>query len=245
MRNTYLVSFSAISALAMLAGCNGGGGQSVTPRAPIEEATVASGQEAKLFPLVVGNQWVYESRTTLETPTGSQTTESELTFVVRTVNREGTTTRAIIDVKDGEEVRDSTGWLVNERGIHQSSARNLAAAFNPPQPLLPFPYQQGQTFQFSGTGPFPFEGSGAIRTSGTVVGPQQVDTEMGPMSAIAVDGRTTWRGPDAGGGTSEQTAISTTWWAPEVGLVRFVQDIVGPDYRIRQVLRLKSHSLKE
>lgn len=245
MRKTLLATFTAVSAAALLSGCNGGGASSVTPRPPVEVATITVGEEAKLFPLVVGNQWVYESSTTIQSQAGSQTEENELTFVVRTVNQQGDATRAVIDIKAGEELRDSTGWVVNQRGIHQSSARNLEAAFNPPQLLLPFPYEQGRTFEFSGTGPFPFEGSGQFRSSGTVVGPQEVDTGMGPKSAIAVDGRTSWRGRDAAGGTTDQTATSTTWWAPGIGLVRFVQDITGPGYRIRQVLRLKSHSLKE
>ena len=67
----------ALGALSLaMAGCNSGGGKSSAykPKAAdkVAPATVAAGQESEIFPMKVGNTWVYEVVSTTNGPTGTR-----------------------------------------------------------------------------------------------------------------------------------------------------------------------------
>jgi len=73
--------------------------------------------------------------------------------------------------------------------------------------------------------------------TGASRGIQECDTAMGRMQAVAIETRWTW-----GTGQKQGGAVSTTWWKPGVGIVRFRQEIGVQGQTGVQLFRLKSYT---
>lgn len=249
MKSTLITLMLAGMAALTLFGCGRGeSGYTPQPAAAVEEASVAPGSEAKLFPLTVGNRWTFEQTVAAQAATGQAAAEDrEVTFQVKSVTPVDGGTAAEVEIIDENGVIvDVTNWRVTSEGIYQTAAGtgDNRGSFDPPQPIVRFPIEQGNSFEYSGRGPRPAGGAGNFTSRGTVLGPQPVDTAMGPISAIAVEIRSTFMVPDDNGQMVEVQSESTTWWAPDVGLVRITQVIVGPGGRQLSLFRLKDYTLQ-
>lgn len=226
----------------ILAGCGSGGGGSYTPKQTkkVDPAVVAPGQEANLFPWKVGNQWTY----TLEGMRMSQ--QGQQADPVRTITYKLT---AVAPVEGGEKatfeisqdgaVMDRQVWLRNAKGIFQVSVSPANVPFTPMQPALVFPVKEGAKFKWTGTGVVPGGDQGKSTTESTVVGPQEIDTESGRMSGIAIETQTQWSSGNLKGMTN-----SVAWWTPGYGIVRFKQTAMANNVAVTQLLKLKSATLK-
>ena len=224
----------ALAAACLAAGCGKSGGYEPKPTLEITPAKFTPGEERSIMPLEVGNQWVFVMQT------GNQT--RDITIEVVSVEVDGDGKTAVIEVNDGlGNVQPST-WHVDSTGVYQMTARDNEA-YDPPQLLVPFPFETGREFTIEGTGPLPVAGVGPYKTEGKVLGPQEIDTAMGDsavrMSAIAVQSITTWE-TDEGKNVSR----ATTWWAPGIGFVRQMQEFSTPGGKGAVLLKLKSYSFK-
>lgn len=231
---------AALVALA-LAGCGGDkneGAVGTTPekaKAPVAAGDLMKIKATDLMPTKVGTQSVFE---VVNKP------GSEMTIKVSDVKTEGDRTLVTLDVFSDNNQSDSGVWALSSKGIEQVSART-GAAYKPAQMNLPLPYKEGQETKWTGSGPFPAVPAGAP-ISGTfqaafkVRGKEVVETAMGEIEAIAVQGISVYESNKV-----KFRQDSTTWWAPKYGIVRYAQKITNEKNQTQTMtLRLKNFSSK-
>jgi hypothetical protein len=227
----------AVMAVCAVAGCGrGGGGYQAKQVETIEPARVGS-DIGTLFPMAEGNQWTYTIETQIRRAGQEGSGSDEVTLRVAKSEQTSEGVRATIEVVRSGEVVEKQVWLSNDTGIYQIAA-GKEIPFTSPQPVVVAPVEPGQTFSWKGSGLLPGGQTGGSTIENIVRGPQEVDTDLGRMSGIAVESRFTAT-DGSGAGTS------MIWFAPGVGIVRFKQQAqFGNDAHV-QLLRLKSHSLKK
>lgn len=221
-------------ALLTLVGCGSKSGYVPKPAAAIPEATVAAGKETDLWPMTLGNQWVYEAETSAQTAQGSGSQKSDVTFKVSKSDSSNGVTNAVLDIINEGKIVDQTSWRVDSTGIYQTASNKLQGIYDPPQPMVKFPVKAGDEFTHKGTGPVPMGGIGNQSTTNKVLGSQVIDTAAGRMSALAVESTTTFT-------KDGKTAITrtTVWLAPGKGLVRYRQETRAGQNVATQLFRLK------
>lgn len=226
-----------------LTGCNQNRGYTIDPPVVLSNKPFEKGKEAELFPLTVGNEWVYEVDITYIPNAKNatrQVSKKELTFRCIRVNTVGGNTRAILEAVLEGQVNERQEWLLNKEGLYQVAIGYPRKPFTPPQPVMRFPIEAGGEFQWKGTG---FVSDGQVRecrTKTQVLGEQDVDTMLGTVKAQTLQTQTIWRD----GGRDWQSQ-NTTWWAPGIGIVRYRQESATKEAVAIQVMRLKSYSLKK
>jgi len=209
-----------------------------TPKIPV--AKVNPGEEASIFPFMADNQWVYEATALLQANTGEQRSGSfELTFKVTKVEDQADGKTAHIQILRDGKVESNQRWVVNAKGLYQASSNAGQGDFSPMQSQVLFPVTEGATFTWTGSGPRPVGKPGNYTINSKVIGPQEVDSGVGRISAIAVESKTEWME-----GKKKVQATTTQWWAPGIGLVRYVQNTTDGTVATVQTLKLKSHTLK-
>ncbi len=233
---TNLYTIGAGLGLIALAGCSSKSNYVAKPPAKIAEVTIAAGKEAELWPMQVGNQWVYEAETAAQTTQGSGNDNKDIRFKVSKSNTVDGVTTATLDIYDGEKLLDQTEWRVDKTGVYQTKSTKLTLSYNPPQPIIKFPIETGKEFTYTGTGPVPMGKNmiGNQTLKGVILGPQEIDTASGRISAIAVQTTITHK-------KDNQTAVTVTtaWLVPGKGLVRYRQETQSGQNRAMQLFKLK------
>lgn len=241
-----------ICGLAVVAAGCGGGDKGYVPKQAKEpaKATIEQGQEASLFPLKEGNQWTYSVTQDMRLANNQQGSQVfELTFKVTKVEQSSQGTVGTIEVWNADKLRDRQTWIVNSTGIYQASSSILnvktgaltSSAMNPIQPALPFPVKSGQKFKWAGTGPTMLGEVGNMTSDAEVLPAQIIDTDLGKrFSAISVLAKGKYNLK-----TKTGEYVTTSWYAPGVGLVRFRQEVLVKDQLLgAQTFRLKAYVVK-
>ena len=236
-----------LAALAVI-GCNQNqaAGYKPEPVQLVTSATLNPGEERRLFPMVRGNQWVYDVEIRVTQPNGQQEMRTqELTFRCTNVVRQGNRTTATLEAVMDGQVNERQQWVFEEgKGLFQASVGYPPKPFTPMQAALRFPIQKDNVFKWEGTGFVPEGSVKKSRTESKIEGNQEVDTGVGRMEAVTVQTTSRW---DTG------VAAQTTWWAPDIGIARYRQEVrvVVPmqggqrgEAVAVSVMRLKSKSLK-
>lgn len=237
-------------AVAGLAGCGGGAnkdGESGTSARKsnyvpqeidrIEAPEFKPGMEDQMFPFKIGNQWSYDAEISFipanapAPPKVKKLLRFRCTQVVRTPRG----LRANLEVVMDDKVNEVQEWLLTKEGLFQTAVGYPPKPFNPPQPAFRAPLVTGAKGVWKGTGFRPDGRVGPLETESKVLEPQVVDTEEGQVTAIPIETRTRFEGG---------TALSTTWWTPTIGIVRYRQEAVTKEGVGLQVMRLRSKSLK-
>lgn len=239
-----------------VAGCRGGGG-GYEPKAveTVAQAKVAAGQEATLFPVAEGNQWVYAVQFQAQSQGEPANREGTLTFTIRNVVDEPNGAKRFgmeIASEDGPPQRQT--WRITQNGIYVVSqtagAAGQVVAFNPPQIVIPFPIEDDRAFAWEGVGALPAGGTqGRSKIAGRIVGVQEFDTDSKRMSGVCMETLQEWKFQQAAqGGAPSQTvdgvAANSIWFVPNVGIARYRQEIAFGNTVAVTVLRLKSHTVK-
>ncbi len=219
-----------------LTGCDDSVGPKVdvVPAAP-PPPPIEAGVEAKLFPMKKGNQWVYAS----EIGSSSGIQSGEMTWRISAVREKDGASEADLEMVQAGKVIDRQTWRKNSKGIFQVSAGSQRTSFSPPQPIVTFPLKTGTKISYAGKGITPLGGTGTLTSKGQVLGPQEVDTDSGRVTAIAIQSATTFQA-----GKNEGLAETTSWYQAGVGLVRYRMDIRVGAAHGSTVLRLKSTNVK-
>lgn len=237
--NKYWIA--GLAATLIAAGCGSGGG-SYTPKQikKVEPAAFVAGQEAQLFPWKVGNQWTYVLEG-VKLANGQQAGDGphELTYRLTALTPIEGGEKATFDISQDGTVVDRQVWQRTAKGLFQVSVSKTNIAYEPMQPAAVFPLEKGSTFRWTGKGVVPGGDLGTATTNSTVVGPQEIDTEMGRMSGIAIETQTQWAS-----GNLKGTTNSVAWWTPGYGIVRFKQTAMANNVAVTQLLKLKSATLK-
>ena len=187
----------------------------------------------------VGNQWTYTVESQQNVNGKTQTGKGEVTFKVVNVKPAGGGTQATLEVSSGGKVTDTQVWLQNDKGLYQVSVGKDKSPYTPMQPQIMFPVEAGKKYTWKGTGITPAAKTGTMTMKSEILGPQEVDTDMGPMSGIAIESFTSARVDN-----QTVTATSTTWWGPKKGLIRYRQASGFGNTQTIQILKLKSFSIK-
>lgn len=229
------------SALAIgLAGCNSQPKKAEYVPQEVETISVPefkTGMESDLFPFKIGNQWTYDAEISFipadapAQPMVKKLLRFRCTQVVKTPRG----IRANLEVVMDDKVNEVQEWLMNEEGLYQTAVGYPPKPFNPPQPAFRIPLEAGATYNWKGTGFRPDGKMGPLSTESKILAPQQVDTALGSVQALPIETRTKFEGG---------AAVSTTWWAPTVGIVRYRQEAITKEGVGVQVMRLRSKSLK-
>ena len=217
----------ALLALA-LAGCkNHAPGYTPTPPTVVEPVKLAEVKTPlALMPLDLGNQWSYTL--TVETYKKDKLLGSgdvSVDYRVSTVRPDGSA--LLILRQDGQSV-DQQVWRSTSSGLYQVASGLKSVPYVPQQPLALVPLSPGQKFDWKGRAPEPDAGVGPATMTSVVLAPQNVDTGLGPLSAIPIESVTRY---------PRSVARSTSWFRPGVGLVRLRQETAKKDGS-RQILTL-------
>lgn len=229
MKRTLFVCFL----LSSIVGCGGGSkGTAYVPKTPpkVDEATVAPGQEATLLPAAVGNRWRY------------QTSQGEFFLEIKAMEPcpDGDGNRVTLDQVRNDVVINTQVWDIKKGGIYEYMVGVDEKLINTPELLqLPFPVEKGKTFEWSGKGPSALGKGSDLKVTGTIVGPEEVDTNMGRMSAIRVETHQVATLGDKSGSID-----STVWYAPKLGIVRIAQTNKFGKAVSKSLLVLEQASLK-
>ena len=209
------------------------------PPEAVPPATLTPGNETALLPLDKGNQWTY----TVELVTGAagaQSAQQNYESVWSVTDSKQTTDgiEATIETTVPSGKKDVQEWRANSTGIYEVGEGSPPVKFTPPMPVMLFPVKEGSTFQWSGTGPNGTLAAGHQTSHSTILGSQDTDTDMGRMSAYAVESHSSFESKQ-GKGTSD----STIWMSPGVGIVRLRQEVHLGDKGYVLLIKLKSKSL--
>lgn len=232
--------FAPVAALAVVGAVTGCGGPTqykptvVPPPTPVtmEEFTAAS-----IIPAKVGSAWTYDFETITETRVGSNSEQGKMRFSVDGVKDTPKGPILQMSISKNGETMDRQAWQTSDRGLYQLTAGKDNAPFTPIQPLLMLPIKNNMKFSWKGKGICPDGNPGTMRVDSEVRGVEIIDTATGKESALAVETNTQFK-------STKLTALLavTTWYKPNVGIVRLKQALQAPGGAVVTTLKLVSGS---
>jgi hypothetical protein len=237
LRPIIIVGLAAVA----IVGCGGSkGSYKPQPVQKVVPASVQAGDEASLFPLAVGNYWVYSLSDVQQKGQQRGSREFELTFKVTSVSDAPDGKKATIDILQKDRtVAETQTWVVNSKGVYQSTSGAKKVPYIPMQPAIFFPVEAGTTTKWSGTGITPMGKPGPMKLSLKNLGPQEVDIEEGRVSAFATTAEGTFT--DSG---KPGRVVSDGWFAPNIGMVRTRIEAICGDRQVIQLFKLKKYEVK-
>lgn len=256
MTKKFVLLAMSVALVSALTGCGSKSGDKAYVPKPTKEPAkfaLAAGQEKTIFPMIVGNQWVYDVELATQDARGQQGSgKTELTFTVTEVKEVNGGTEGTLDVTQVDpatnkpKVVDRQIWRIDSTGLYQvqigleDPAKKLKIKkFDPPQTVVTFPATPGQTFKWAGSAPIG-DKIGPAKLEGLLKGTINVDTEIGRLNALEVEQVQNWS-------TNGEDAKMTTnsYWVAGIGLVRMYQEVEGSSGAAGVTrLKLKSKALK-
>ncbi len=249
-KNLFIVL--TIGSMMLVAGCgskDSDGSYQPQKTKAADKFALNPGEELTLFPMDLGNEWVYSVDAEARTPQG-QTGKGTDEFTFRVVSVEPT------PAKDGKivvlrvyrkdtptEASDEQTYQIDKTGIQQLTMGigPNKMSFDPPQTVIKFPIKIGEKYTWEGMGPV----GGKLRKSKLdveVVGTQLTDTKSDAQyDALQVKQVQTWKGDNNAEGRQE----SDIYWFQKVGLIRLFQQVQNEQGGIGATkLQLKKQTLK-
>jgi len=226
-------------AFLTVVGCSGGGeggsAYTPTPTPKLTPVTVAAGQEAKLFPVKVGNTWTYAYTEQQVRGGRTGTINADMVLTVKKVEPVSGGQRVTMSVTLNGKPAGSQNWLVTSKGIFQQSIGGTAITpFNPPLPALQYPVEANKKYSWKGKA-----GSSPMAANAEIIGSTEVDTEMKRFAAIQVDMKYTKLTKGV-----ETKAEQSVWFVPDIGIVRLYDQSASKNVASRLTLSLKDYEVK-
>lgn len=238
------ISIGVLALAFVVVGCGKSGSSEykpVTPKGP-EPANVKPGEEATLFPLVVGNKWVYDSTTETLSPSGVINTPASITLEVKDIKPiDGGATRATIEVFKGTVLQDRQIWVSKRDGLFQEQiGLDKPQRPQPAQLTLPFPLEIDKVVTWKGKTLSALGANVDVNQEVVNKGAEDVDTIVGMLSAYRVETTQKFRVQN-----NDVVVTNVSWWAPKIGLVRYRQDVKADGRNVQaQTLMLKQYTVK-
>ncbi|MBL8048886.1 MAG: hypothetical protein JNJ45_09420 [Chthonomonas sp.] len=211
------IALLVLPAAVALSGCaKSGDSYKGTAKADdVKALNIAKGQEKTLFPVKEGNSWVFDTQTTSTFGAQQAVNDTVFTFTIGKVFPiEGGVEFEMLIGSDqevnGEKSSEKQMWRLTDKGVSVAAARvrpNLKVdklemvPFNPPQPFMFFPLEEGKVIDWSGVGPLPAGGGsdtnpvGPSKFSLTCAGTQKTDTAEKSYMAYVFEQEQTWTIP--------------------------------------------------
>ncbi|MGV3617584.1 MAG: hypothetical protein ACO1SV_19845 [Fimbriimonas sp.] len=228
-------------ALLLATGCGqkAGGDAPASPVSTIPVAKVEAGKEASIMPLAKGNEWTYTWEQTATANGRTTSNQRDLTWRVVQATKIPGGVRATIELSMKGLASDRQTWRMDASGLYQEKVSRSKPAYQPALPVLRFPVADHEKFRWSGRGMSPVESVGPMTLDGHVTGAQEVDTDMGRMSAIAIESTSRFSFQRQNG-----IALNTAWFRPGVGMVRLRSEVAIGNVIGITIFKLKSTNLK-
>ncbi len=233
---SHIVSLLVASAAALVCGCGRGSEYQPKPVAKVETVAIHEGVDQNLMPFKVGNEWTFVANVS-QNVGGRQRIEPPASQVFKITKVENTPqgARATFEVTLNGSLSSRLIWLANDKGIYQVADGLSLKPVDPPKPIIVFPAEKGKTFSWSGIATMTDGKPGRTKSESMILAPQEVETEVGRLSAICVESKVTF-----GEGKDQSRAVSSIWLVPGVGMALYTQD-TGMDH---VVLKLKKRDSK-
>lgn len=245
MMNTRSLALSFLSVCAVsLVGC--GGKKEETPvqtkKPEPKKMNLSADNQQTLYPLTEGTSWVYNMSIERQMANNApEQGEGTLEYrVVKSVKESATATRATVELYRNETLEDTQEWYKDNSGVYQVSVGKEKKAYNPPQIIVKFPVKDQEEYDWKGTGTTPLAKQGELKYHFKCEGFQNADTDMGPMNSVFVSCSGTFKT-----GSGDEGIIATnSWFAQDVGLIRYRQLVKIKGGQSTITLRLKSYTVK-
>lgn len=213
---------SVLPCLALLAtvGCRNHA-PGYTPVAPVVVEPVKLAEVKSplaLMPLDLGNQWSFTlTAETYQKEKLLGSAKVAVEYRVSTVRPDGS---ALLVLRQEGQTVDQQVWRSTADGLYQVASGLKSVPYVPQQPLALVPLAPGQKYQWQGSAPDPNGSVVQASMTSLVLAPQNVDTGLGPLSAVPIESVTKY---------PRSVARSTSWFRPGVGLVRLRQETTKKD----------------
>lgn len=202
------------------------------PIEPVKAAEVRT--PTALMPLDLGNHWTYTLQSQSfagEKLQGS--TELTVEYRVAEVSPNGDA-RVVLEA-NGKPI-DQQGWRSSPSGLYQVTSGLRSDPVVPIQPLALLPLTAGRKYTWEGMGPVSEGRVARSRTTSEILEPQNVDTQIGTLSAVPIVTQTEY---------ADGRMENTTWFRPGVGLIRLRQETFGAKgHRDVLLLTLTNYAIK-
>jgi hypothetical protein len=227
-----------------IVGCGSSGSKPTDTKREAPDVKLSVQNQRSLFPLEVGNSWTYALEVVAQTANQpKQTRTAEVQYKVTKVSKESSdSTKATLGIFQDGKLQDEQEWSCDNKGIFQISMKAAKVPYIPKQPAIRFPLKDQDEFRWEGTGLTPIGKQGSMKTAFKNDGIQKnVDTDMGPMSALFMQNGGSFKTTDGIVGNQ----VVNSWFTPGVGLVRFRQVLQLKNGSSSIILRLKSYNVKK
>lgn len=195
----------------------------VGPTVKRASAMVEPGKEDTYFPVAVGNQWSYEAETVQGVNGRNANQKSTITYKIEKVTNaaNGGKYVQLATLENGKPL-DKEVWLINKNGIYQYAIGQKLTRLSTPQLMVGFPVKEGAKAAWKGTVIDDVGKTRKMNTSWIVNGEEEVDSANNTYNAIKVSGTGKIDSPNMVADIAD-----FMWLAPNVGIVRRRQELIG------------------
>jgi hypothetical protein len=236
-----IIGIGAAAVAVGLAGCGSGGGTGPTPAAgKAAVAGIKPGEETSLMPMTEGSQWVYDAEQAVAVKGAEQVSQMQFTLrVTKSAKTAQGVVATLVTLVQGKPAGEQR-IVMRPDGMFQLNADD-ATTLPDPQPAIVFPPDTDKTFKWVGPMTIGKGKTIPVSMTGKIMGIQEVDTDNGSFSALAVTQAFSSKDPKL-----FYKQELTSWYAPNVGLVRLWKLEQAKDGSSRRTtLKLKTYSLKK
>lgn|GEM_PF-3846542 len=233
----------------LVSGCNPASNPSASGQAETNNPSggPASGQSldpltalgtGPIFPVDVGDQWTYNSYSSVGN--GPSSLPTPVVLQVVSVNQTTAGTEAKLKLAEESIAKDLQTWIISSNQLIQLSEGVKGVRYAPKQVLAVLPLREGNRTNWIGTGQTPSGQIGFMKIVNTVGHVQLVDTGLGPMEAVPIVSSTAfyWN-------KHPSVAEATLFLKPGSGIVRYSIVIHYQGKEFHNLLELKNRTIKQ
>ncbi|HLO99717.1 MAG TPA: hypothetical protein VK171_14080 [Fimbriimonas sp.] len=207
-----------------------------------KKMNLTADNQQTLYPLTEGSSWVYtmELERQLE---GKQAERGQALLeyrVTKSFKESATATRATVEVYRNDVMEDTQEWYKDNSGVYQVSVGKDKRAYSPPQYIVKFPVKDQEEYTWKGTGTTPVGKRGELSYVFKCEGFMNADTDMGAMHSVFISSSGSFKAGDG----QEGIIATNSWFAQDIGLIRYRQMVRIKGGQSTITLKLKSYTVK-
>lgn len=216
--------------------------QTTTKKPEPKKMNLTADNQQTLYPLTEGSSWVYSMELERQM-TGKQAERGQSLLeyrVAKSVKEGATATRATVEVYRNDVMEDTQEWYKDNSGVYQVSVGKDKKAYTPPQFIVKFPIKDQEEYTWKGNGTTPVGKRGELNYIFKCEGMMNADTDMGAMHSVFVSSSGSFKAGDG----QEGIIATNSWFAQDIGLIRYRQLVKIKGGQSTITLKLKSYTVK-